>query len=94
MQKTRRSLIAIATFLFGCATGGAASHLVPAAVAQNAGPPRGGPRWSYYCMKEDDVTSISDIANRAGANGWELVASSLAGGHDLSSPIWCFKRPY
>ncbi len=30
-------------------------------------------------------------ANKLGNGGWEMAASALAGGADMSSPIWCFK---
>jgi len=43
--------------------------------------------------KEDKVEIIQERANKAGELGWELVASAISGGYEMSSPIWCFKRP-
>jgi hypothetical protein len=94
MQTLTRSLLVTATFLIGCATGGAASQFVQPAAAQSPRPPPGTPRWTYFCVKNDDAEEVRDIANRVGADGFELAASSLSGGADMSSPIWCFKRPY
>jgi hypothetical protein len=90
MSRFPRSLVGPAVFILGCATGGAASRYVGTAAAAA---PAGVTRWSYACFKDDDVKSIQERASQAGETGWELVASSLAGGHDMSSPIWCFKRP-
>jgi hypothetical protein len=92
VEKLSRSLVCLVVFLVGCAAGGAASTLVGTAAAQ-PGPP-GAPRWSYACFKNDRPASIQEQANRFGAEGWELASSALSGGADVSSPIWCFKRPY
>jgi hypothetical protein len=90
MSASSRSVFGAAVFVVGCATGGAASHYVATA---NAAPPREDtPRWSYLCFKNDSVDSIQERANKAGKEGWELAASALSGGADVSSPIWCFKR--
>ena len=94
MKTLRRSLLVTATFLIGCATGGAASHFVQPAAAQTPKSPPGTPRWTYFCVKNDDAEEVRAIANRVGADGFELAASALSGGADMSSPIWCFKRPY
>ena len=91
MNVQSRWLVGPALFILGCATGGAASRYVGTANA--APPPEGTPRWSYTCFKSDNVRRIQDEANRAGDAGWELAASALSGGSDMSSPIWCFKRP-
>ena len=92
MQRLSRSMIVAFVFLVGCATGGAASRFVGSANA--APPPPGAPRWAYVCFKRDSPTRIQDQANELGSQGWELAASALSGGADMSSPIWCFKRPY
>jgi hypothetical protein len=56
--------------------------------------PGGAPRFAYHCFKDDDPSAIVEQANALGAEGWELASAALAGGHDMSSPIWCFKRSY
>ena len=94
MNTISRSAFAAAVFLFGCATGGAASQYVASANAQHAPPPDGGMKCEYHCFKDDGSRSIEKRGNDAGSKGWELAASALAGGADMSSPIWCFKRPY
>jgi hypothetical protein len=45
------------------------------------------------CFQDDSEDGIQARANKAGAAGWELASSALSGGADMSSPIWCFKRP-
>jgi hypothetical protein len=93
---TRAGLIS-AVFLVGCATGGAASQFAaPPASAQMAPATEGAAaarQWTYKCFKDDNPSSIEQRANQMGHYGFELGASALAGGHDMSSPIWCFKRP-
>jgi hypothetical protein len=89
-----RSALASIIFLLGCATGGAASHLVEPVNAQPAVLPAGMPRWAYFCFKNDSPEAITHRANEVGKDGWELASSALAGGAPGSSPIWCFKRPY
>ena len=84
-----RYFLGASVFLLGCAAGGAASRYVATA---SAAPP-GTPGWQYMCFKDDSVYSIQHRANIVGKDGWEMAAGSLAGGADVSSPIWCFKRP-
>lgn len=70
---------------------GVAHNYVETAHAADAAP---GSRWAYHCFKDDDVASVQATANAVGREGWEMASSSLAGGHDMSSPIWCFKRKW
>jgi hypothetical protein len=91
MKSVSRSVLVGFMFVMGCAAGGAAHSYVATARAADAAP---GSRWAYHCFKEDDVQSIQETANAVGREGWEMASSSLAGGHDMSSPIWCFKRKW
>ncbi len=91
MNELTRTMFGIAIFFIGCATGGAASHY--ATTASAAPPPEGTTKWAYRCFKDDSPESIQERANEAGRAGWELVSAALSGGADMSSPIWCFKRP-
>jgi hypothetical protein len=71
-------------FVAGCAVGGASARLVvPLANAQQA---TTLPKWEYFCpaMRFDAVT---EPANKAGVEGWELV------NYDPGAGIGCFKRP-
>ena len=70
-------------FLVGCAVGGAASrYAVPPASAEQAATMT---RWQYFCIDTFDPT---EEANRAGREGWEMVA--VGGG--APNATWCFKR--
>jgi hypothetical protein len=90
MSRFSRSLVGFAMFILGCATGGAASRYVETA---SAAPPPGATPWSYRCFQDDSPESIQERANGLGIKGWELASSALSGGANMSSPIWCFKRP-
>jgi hypothetical protein len=90
MSRFSRSLVGPVVFVLGCATGGTASRYVETAAAA---PSESTTRWSYRCFKNDSPPSIQEKANELGNDGWELAASALSGGADMSSPIWCFKRP-
>ncbi len=85
-----RSFVVAGVFVLGCATGGAAARYVSVA---NAQPPAGTPMWVYGCFKDDDPERIQQRATDLGGQGWELTSAALSGGADMSSPIWCFKRP-
>jgi hypothetical protein len=90
MRRFSRSLVGSVVFILGCATGGMASRSVETAAAA---PSEGTTRWSYRCFKSDSTPTIQEKAEELGNSGWELAASALSGGADMSSPIWCFKRP-
>ena len=91
MKSVSRSVFGALLFLMGCAASGVARDYVSTARAQEAAP---GSRWAYHCFKDDDVESIQETANAVGREGWEMTGRSLTGGHDMSSPIWCFKRQW
>ena len=84
MTRLTRSTAVALVFLVGCATGGAASHIVvPKANAQNS------QKWDHLCLFEDgDNEDVTAMAKKAGSEGWELV-----GAGSYSGKVWCFKRP-
>lgn len=85
----KQSLMAVALFVLGCATGGATSRVVTPARAQ---PSASHERYHYVCFKEANTQNVQSQANQLGKDGWELVASALSGTSSFADPIWCFKR--
>jgi hypothetical protein len=77
-------------FLMGCAVGGAAGRFV--APPANAEQVARLTHWEYFCFDEYAAGPVTEKANRAGLQGWEMVA---AGSRTASDDIltWCFKRP-
>ena len=51
--------------------------------------PPGTATWSYLCFAANSANEVMEKANRAGAQGWEMV--SAAQGHQ--GAIWCFRQP-
>lgn len=81
---TKRFAVA-AVFLAGCAVGGVSSQLVvPKASAQQASTL---PKWEHFCMR-DDYDGMTAAVEKAGPEGWELVAITNSGNWGA-----CFKRP-
>lgn len=79
-----RSIAISLVFVAGCAVGGASARfVVPTANAQQAATLT---KWEYLCpaMRFD---AVAEPANKAGAEGWELV------NYDPKAGIGCFKRP-
>ena len=66
-------------FFAGCV---ASQVFIPAARAGTA--PQ---RWEYFCFKAGDAEDITNKANQAGKEGWEMVTMAA------SRDNWCFKRP-
>lgn len=80
----QRALGVAAIFLIGCAVGGASSQFaVSKASAQQAAKLA---RWEYHCEQENGANQSTQLANKLGAQAWELVGSN-------GSNVWCFKRP-
>jgi hypothetical protein len=73
-----RSMMIVATFVLGCATGAATSSVIGSAGA--AAPP-GVTRWEYLCGERVG----GKFANESGAEGWEMVG--------FAGSTTCFKRP-
>jgi hypothetical protein len=71
-------------FVAGCAVGGASSgFVVPPARAQDQ------QRFDYFCFEARTPDDVMQKARQAGAQGWELAASTGSTGYY----VWCFKRP-
>ena len=86
MRRIKRLAVAV-IFVTGCATGLVAREAfsVPKALAQS-----NAPRWSYFCIDENDRDELEKKLNAAGAQGWELVT-----GTNTSKPFnmyWCMRR--
>jgi hypothetical protein len=76
----------MAVFLAGCAVGGASSQLVvPRASAQQAASLT---RWEYYYVEWRETGELYQIANKLGAEGWELAEPVVSQGRQFA---W-FKR--
>jgi hypothetical protein len=74
-------------FMVGCVAGSSGLLLPPARA--------GGvieQRWAYFCFERSNIDEINDMANGAGARGWELVAASPKNGAN-GDAIWCFRQP-
>lgn len=85
-------LLALA-FALGCVT----ASVVQIPRARADGPPI--PRWEHWCLDVDGVPKLPDL-DRAGKEGWELVAVSfrppvVANGNSVGGGATnlCFKRP-
>jgi hypothetical protein len=86
--KTERVLAFVVVFLAGCV---AAPLVVPPA---HAGQPV--QRWEYACSEANSPNDATAMANKFGAQGWELSAATGAASAGLGegrSFMWCFKRP-
>jgi len=76
-------LVVATVFLAGCAVGGISSQLVvPKASAQQAATVAA---WEYFCPSMP-FNAVTTVANKAGAEGWEMV------NYDPGSGMGCFKR--
>jgi hypothetical protein len=79
MTQAKKVMVVLGIFFLG----GAAERIgVPPARADS-----GVQRWEYACKQEGGrAQEVTDMANRLGAQGWQLVVNEAAAG------IWCFKR--
>jgi hypothetical protein len=88
MSRVKTAFALLVVFFAGCA----AQRLVAVAPAHAGTPPQ---RWEYTCQRADE--DITKMANRFGAEGWELVAAAGAGSGtgfgQHETMVWCFKRP-
>jgi hypothetical protein len=82
MRRYRVAIIGGISFAVGCAV---APFIVPPLSAQQ----QNVQRWEYMCFEALVADDIERVADRAGREGWEMVA---AGGHERGG-TWCFKRP-
>lgn len=51
--------------------------------------PPGTPTWAYLCFSSSSAKDVMEKANRAGAQGWEMVSAGPGSG----GTIWCFRQP-
>ena len=51
--------------------------------------PPGTATWSYLCFAANSASDVMEKANRAGAQGWEMVSA----GQGHQGAIWCFRQP-
>jgi hypothetical protein len=90
MNQTTRVILLLGVFFAGCAAQQVASrYAVPPARADEP-----AHRWEYACQRADE--DITKMANKFGAEGWEMAAAAGAGsGNGLAqheTMVWCFKR--
>jgi len=79
MSQARKVTLLLGILLLG---GAAGRLIVPSARADS-----GVQRWEYTCKQEGGrAPEVTDMANRLGAQGWQLVVNESVAG------IWCFKR--
>jgi hypothetical protein len=80
--------LALVAFVFGCVT---EALVVPPVQAGPEAPPirasTNATRWEYKCLHTSDPEE-DGVANKLGAQGWELAAVG-----DQYGNRWCFKRP-
>jgi hypothetical protein len=88
---SKRTFGVAAVFLVGCAVGGASGQLVvPRASAQQAATVTA---WEYNCQFAGEGR-ISDLANRLGADRWELTTVASHTEQDRNEyDVYCFRRP-
>ena len=87
MTKHVRAIAIAAIFLVGCAVGGASARfVVPPANAQQQATLT---KWEYFCVTVWGAKDTMELANRSGADGWEVAGTSQGSG----GAVWCFKRP-
>ena len=63
------------------------TQTIPVAADSHSPPKRD--QWQYQCFDASDVAQVTEMSNKMGEQGWELVSSAGI----KSSAIWCFKRP-
>ena len=90
MSTRKTTFTIIIAFGVGCGASQIGSQFVVAPARAGTSPTR----WEYDCRNAED--GITDMANKLGAQGWELAAGAGAGwgatfvhGERLT---WCFKR--
>ena len=86
MKKLCLAMALTIAFLVGCITAHVASDLVVPPARAGTSPQK----WEYFCFKGTFAPEIQEAANKAGGQGWEMVAATGGGGKYSD---WCFKRP-
>jgi hypothetical protein len=90
MKQRKTALSLLVAFAVGCGASQLGSQLVVKPARAGTSPTR----WEYDCRRIDD--GVTDLANKMGAQGWEMTAAAGAGwGNGLLADhtmVWCFKR--
>ncbi len=60
---------------------------VPVSADTHGAPKRA--QWQYQCFEASGVAQVTEMSNKMGEQGWEMVSSAGM----KSATIWCFKRP-
>lgn len=79
--------IIVAVFLIGAFLAGAFMTGANPAAAER--PPKKD-QWQYQCFEADGVAQVTELSNKMGEQGWEMVTSA---GSIKGVTLWCFKRP-
>lgn len=80
--------IILAVFLAGAFAAGLFVTQIAAVSADRHDPPKKS-QWQYQCFEAEGVAQVTELSNKMGQDGWEMVASA----GKKSATIWCFKRP-
>lgn len=78
--------IIIALFVVGAFITGA---FVTQTTPVSADDPPKKSQWQYQCFEATGVAKVTELSNKMGEQGWEMVTSAGTRGQTL----WCFKRP-
>lgn len=78
--------IIIALFVVGAFIAGA---FVTQTAPVSADDPPKKSQWQYQCFEATGVAKVTELSNKMGEQGWEMVTSAGTRGQTL----WCFKRP-
>ena len=92
MNRAKQMLVMLLVFFAGCA----GSQVAMRYGAPPAHAATGVQRWEYTCKFEQE--SVTDMANKLGQDGWEMVAAAPWNRHEVYGGVqngytaWCFKR--
>jgi hypothetical protein len=89
----KNSLLVFLGLIIGCGVGAVGFEQVS---AQSVAPNLEAPRWQHICHQFERAIDLTPMANRAGADGWELVAvhsvPRVMGDLHRYAHVACFKR--
>jgi hypothetical protein len=77
----------VAILFLGVIVGCAAERVFAVPPARAGATPQ---RWEYACEEAYVDRETTEMANKYGQQGWEMVATTPT---PLSRAMWCFKRP-
>jgi hypothetical protein len=78
MNRAKTAFVLLVVFFAGCA----ASRILVVPPARAGTNPQ---RWEYACIAGGNAPFVSEVANKFGAEGFEMSGAS--------GMTWCFKRP-